>query len=171
VPPSSEHAPVFIQSFEVSNLQDLNGMTRVPLVQLINCTGKPWDFTVKGDPRTYPDLVKPTGLDFIRTYAEGIGACKDVLIPRDSGGNLTTPSPVIEDAHDRGLVVHGWTFRRENQFLPTNYRSGPDPNAPGDMTGEVTAFLTAGMDGFFTDNPDIGAAAVDDFEDEADDDG
>jgi hypothetical protein len=67
-----------------------------------------------------------------------------VLISRDSGGNLTTPSPVIEDAHDRGLVVHGWTFRRENQVLPTNYRSGPDPNAPGDTAGEVRAFLSAG---------------------------
>jgi glycerophosphoryl diester phosphodiesterase len=97
-------------------------------------------------------------------------ACKDVLISRDSGGNLTTPSPVIEDAHDRGLVVHGWTFRRENQFLPTNNRSGPDPNAPGDMAGEVTAFLSAGMDGFLTDNPDIGVVAADNFDDHEDDD-
>jgi hypothetical protein len=32
-----------------------------------------------------------------------------------------------------------------------------------------TAFLTAGMDGFFTDNPDIGVATADDFEDDADD--
>jgi glycerophosphoryl diester phosphodiesterase len=68
------HAPVFIQSFEVSNLQNLTERTTVPLVQLINCTGKPWDFTVTGDPRTYADLVTPTGLEFIRCYADGIGA-------------------------------------------------------------------------------------------------
>ena len=27
----------------------------------------------------------------------------------------------------------------------------------GNLAGEIQAFLDAGMDGFFTDNPDIGA--------------
>jgi len=48
-----------------------------------------------------------------------------------------------------------WTFRAENQFLPANLRSNDDPNAPGDLTTEIGAFLDAGIDGFFTDNPDI----------------
>jgi glycerophosphoryl diester phosphodiesterase len=115
---------------------------------------------VRGDPRTYADLVTPAGLDFVRSYADGIGTCKNVLIPRDGAGNLTTPTPVVNDAHARRLIVHAWTFRRENQFLPANFRSSADPNAPGDLTGEIHAFLDAGIDGFFTDNPDIGAAAV-----------
>jgi glycerophosphoryl diester phosphodiesterase len=153
-------APVFVQSFEVGNLQELATMTQVPLVQLINCTGRPYDFTVAGDPRTYADLVTPAGLEVVAGYADGIGACKDVLIPRNPDGTLGQPSPVIGAAHDAGLVVHGWTFRRENRFLPTDYRIGTDPNAPGDMVGEVTEFLAAGMDGFFTDNPDLGAAAA-----------
>ncbi|MBW3643699.1 MAG: glycerophosphodiester phosphodiesterase, partial [Actinobacteria bacterium] len=93
-------------------------------------------------------------------YADGIGACKNVLIPKNADGTLGEPSPVIGDAHEAGLVVHGWTFRRENRFLPVEYRSGTGPNAPGDMVGEVRAFLAAGMDGFFTDNPDLGAEAV-----------
>lgn len=155
-------APVLIQSFEVGNLEDLDRMTRLPLVQLINCSGQPWDFTVAGDPRTYADMVSPAGLDDIGRYADGIGACKHVLIPLDAAGNLGDPTPVIGDAHDRGLLVHGWTFRAENQFLPTDLRSGPDPNAFGDMAAEVQAFVAAGMDGFFTDHPDLGAAAVDD---------
>ena len=74
---------------------------------------------------------------------------------------LTTPwgqpTPVIGDAHRAGLDVHGWTFRLENQFLPADFRSSDDPNAPGDLAGEIRAFLDAGMDGFFTDQPDIGA--------------
>src|ERR671919_1949800 len=45
--------PVFIQSFEVANLKELNEMTRVRLGQLVNDTGKPYDFVVSGDPRTY----------------------------------------------------------------------------------------------------------------------
>jgi len=157
-------APVFIQSFEVSNLQQLDTMTQVPLVQLLDCTGKPWDFALSGDPRTYATLATPAGLDFISSYADGIGACKNLLIPRDAAGNLTAPSPVIADAHDRGLQVHGWTFRRENQFLPTSFQSSADPNAYGDLQGEITAFLAAGMDGLFTDQPDIGVAAVDAWE-------
>jgi glycerophosphoryl diester phosphodiesterase len=55
--------------------------------------------------------------------------------------------------------VHPWAFRVENQFLPTDLRSSADPNAPGDLTGEIDAFLDADIDGFFTDNPDIGRRA------------
>jgi glycerophosphoryl diester phosphodiesterase len=105
-------------------------------------------------------LVTPQGLKFVARYADGIGACKDVLIPRDTGGALTSPTSVIADAHRRNLVVHGWTFRRENQFLPAQFRSSADPNAPGDLVGEIRTFLAAGMDGFFTDNPDLGVAAA-----------
>jgi glycerophosphoryl diester phosphodiesterase len=82
------------------------------------------------------------------------------MIPRDAAGNLTAPTSVVDDAHDRGLVVHGWTFRRENRFLPTALRSGPDLEAPGDLAGELRAFLDAGMDGFFTDNPDLAITAL-----------
>ncbi len=157
-------AAVFIQSFEVSNLQELARMTQLPLVQLVNCSGRPADFTRAGDARTYADLVTPEGLAFVATYADGIGACKDVLIPRRPDGTLGEPSPVIDDAHTAGLLVHGWTFRRENRFLPVDYRRGTGPDVQGDMVGEVRAFLAAGMDGFFTDNPDLGAEAAQTFE-------
>jgi len=48
----------------------------------------------------------------------------------------------------------------ENQFLPLQFRSSTDPNAPGDLTGELRAYLDAGIDGFFTDNPAIGSEVV-----------
>jgi glycerophosphoryl diester phosphodiesterase len=67
------NSPVFVQSFEVSNLQQLNGMTSVPLVQLLDAVGRPYDFVVNGDPRTYADLATPTGLSFISGYATGSG--------------------------------------------------------------------------------------------------
>jgi glycerophosphoryl diester phosphodiesterase len=86
--------------------------------------------------------------------------CKDVMIPRDPSGNLANPTAVIGDAHDAGLEVHGWTFRRENRYLPTGFRSSADLNAPGDMADEIAVFLDAGMDGLFADNPDLGVAAV-----------
>jgi glycerophosphoryl diester phosphodiesterase len=156
-----EHdSPVFIQSFEVGNLKELNKMTGLPIVQLINCTGAPFDFVASGDPRTYADLTTEQGLKDISRYADGVGVCKDLLIPRDAAGNLLSPTPVIQRAHRRGLLVHSWTFRRENFFLPLQYRSSADPRQPGDLVGEIRAFLAAGMDGFFTDNADLGVVAA-----------
>ena len=57
--------------------------------------------------------------------------------------------------------MHPYTFRAENQFLPLERRSSADPNAYGDLFGEIGDFLDAGVDGVFTDNPDIGREAVD----------
>lgn len=54
----------------------------------------------------------------------------------------------------------GWTCRRENRFLLAEFRVGDDPNAVGDLTGEIRTFLAARMDGCSTDNPDLGFAAV-----------
>ena len=155
-------SPVFIQSFEVSNLQDLAKMTRVPLVQLLSASGKPYDFVVKGDPRGYTDLAKPEGLKEIARYASGIGANTNLMIPLVAG-RLGTPTTVVQDAHAAGLIVHGWTFRAENTFLPNEFDSSANPAEFGDMAGQIKAFLQLGMDGFFTDHPFLGKQARDAF--------
>lgn len=64
---------MFIQSFEVGNLRRLDEMTDLPIVQLINCSGAPYDLVAAGDRRTYADLVTPTGLRDVAGYADGIG--------------------------------------------------------------------------------------------------
>ena len=156
-------APVFIQSFEVANLKQLAGMTNLPLVQLLNETGKPYDFVVAGDPRTYADLARPEGLAEIATYASGIGVPKSILIPQTPEGALSTPTSLVDDAHANGLIVHGFTFRAENYFLPTDFQSSTDETTYGDLAGEVDRFLELGIDGFFTDHPDIGVQARDAF--------
>jgi glycerophosphoryl diester phosphodiesterase len=157
-------APVFIQSFEVANLKELNRRTRVPLVQLIDATGRPYDFVVAGDPRTYADLVKPEGLAEIATYADGIGPNKNLIVPRDAQNRLTSPTSLVGDAHRAGLLVHPWTFRRENSFLPADFRQG-NPASPvyllamGDFPAELRRFYRLGVDGLFSDNPDTAVAS------------
>jgi len=89
-----------------------------------------------------------------------VGACKDLIIPRNADQTLAQPTSLVDDAHDAGLVVHGWTFRVENRFLPLDFRSSANLEAPGNLLGEIRAFLRTGMDGFFTDNPDVGTAAA-----------
>jgi glycerophosphoryl diester phosphodiesterase len=158
------NAPVYIQSFEVGNLRHLNTMTTLPLVQLLDATGRPYDFTASGDPRTYADMATADGLAEIATYAEGVGANKDLIIPRDAVGNLRAPTGLVADAHAAGLIVHAWPFRGENSFLPTNLRTG-DPADPvylqqvGDWRGEYDAFFATGVDGVFADQPGLAVAA------------
>lgn len=151
---------VFIQSFETANLRELDHLVDSPLIQLVDKSGRPYDFTVAGDPRSYVDLTTPADLAWIHSYADGVGVNKDLVLPRTAGAT-TSPSPLVDDAHAAGLLVHIWTMRRENQFMATNYRIGTDPNAPGDLAAEVTAFLDAGVDGLFSDNPDLAVAARD----------
>ncbi|WP_187313468.1 glycerophosphodiester phosphodiesterase [Actinosynnema mirum] len=153
-------AKVFVQSFEVANLKALSRSLRVPLVQLVNASGAPYDFVKAGDPRTYRDLVTPDGLEEVARYASGVGLAKDVVLPRDAGGFLLPGTPVVRDAHARGLLVHVWTFRNENAFLPADHRSSTDPAAYGRAFEEYARFLVTGVDGVFADNPDTAVEAV-----------
>ncbi|MEU4806766.1 glycerophosphodiester phosphodiesterase [Actinosynnema sp. NPDC023587] len=152
-------ARVYVQSFEVANLKALKKELRVPLVQLVNSSGAPYDFVKAGDERTYDDLVTPDGLRGIRTYAAGVGAAKDRIVPRDARGFLLAPTTLVRDAHLRGLVVHAWTFRNENTFLPADFRSSPDPAAYGRAFEEYARFYATGLDGVFADNPDTAVEA------------
>ncbi len=148
-------AKVFIQSFETSNLRELNSRTEVPLIQLVASSGAPADLVAQGDSRTYADLVTPAGLRWIASYADGVGADKDLVLPRDETTGATgEPSSLVPDAHREALLVHVWTLRDENRFMATNFRRGTDPNATGDAIAEAQAFLDAGVDGIFTDQAD-----------------
>ena len=155
---------VYIQSFETANLRALAGVTRVPLVQLIDASGAPYDFVAAGDPRTYRDVTTPEGLAWVAGYADGVGANKNLVLPRDPATGATgEPSDLVPDAHDEGLLVHVWTLRDENQFMATNFRRGSDPNAKGDAYAEARAFLDAGVDGIFSDHPDTTVLALEDW--------
>ncbi|MDZ7955455.1 glycerophosphodiester phosphodiesterase [Nostoc sp. DedQUE09] len=143
------NAPVFIQSFEVGNLQDLSTKTDLPLVQLLNNSGKPYDFVVSGCKRTYTDLVTASSLKEIAKYAQAIGIHKNLLVPRDNNGKLRSPTSLVIDAHAAGLLVHVWTFRNEDCFLPLDFQGNPQ--------GEYELFFSLGVDGVFTDYPDTAA--------------
>ncbi|MGC5019759.1 glycerophosphodiester phosphodiesterase [Micromonospora sp. DT47] len=151
--------PVFIQSFETANLRKLDTMIDVPLVQLLDASGRPYDFAAAGDTRTYADLASAPGLKWIAEYADGVGLNKNLIVPRGATGRLLAPTTVIRDAHREKLLVHAWTFRAENQFLPADFRIGADPNARGDITAEYELFLGLGLDGVFADQPDTAVAA------------
>ena len=170
-------APVFIQSFEVSNLQYLHTKTAIKLVQLIDADDvkadgsmdlvapyrQPYDFVVKGDPRLFSDLLTSTGLDFVKTYAHAIGPWKPYLVKtvadnvdRTGDGRITIndrnvigSTGVVEMAHSKGLRVHTWTFR--------NDASG---YGFADPKEEMKYYMLLGVDGLFTDFTATGVAAL-----------
>ena len=139
-------APVFIQSFEVANLQRLHRLTKLRLIQLLDATGGPAD----GAAPSYAAMLTPAGLRAIARYAYGIGPNKAQLWQGEQ------PSALVADAHAAGLRVHPWTYRAEDQFLPDRFRGRPGHDG---VRAEMRAALAQGIDGFFTDFTADGVAA------------
>jgi glycerophosphoryl diester phosphodiesterase len=170
-------APVFIQSFEVGNLQYLNTRTDMRLVQLVdandvNADGslslvdpyrQPYDVLASGGQLTFADIVTNVGLAFVKTYADGVGPWKPYLVTtvddgvdRNGDGQVTIndrrvdgSTGVIEAAHANGLFIHTWTFRDDSGIYGFT-----DPQA------EMTYYMKLGVDGVFTEFPDTGVLAL-----------
>lgn len=150
-------APIIIQSFEVSNLKELKQLTDIRLIQLLAApaTRQPFDQNLLGTGLTYSQMATAEGLREIATYAYAVGPEKQYIIPRESDNTLGNITTFVVDAHAVGLKVHPYTFRSENEFLPTEFQSdNSTPDGIGDAEGEIKAFLNAGIDGLFADQPD-----------------
>jgi glycerophosphoryl diester phosphodiesterase len=123
------HAPVFIQSFEQSNLAWLNRKSNVRLVQLVDANDvdpqgtityappfdRPYDWTVSGDPelmsRTFGFFTTDEGLEEISTYADGIGPWKPYI--NSSRALVVNPDGTAGDANGDGAVDE-----RDRALLP-----------------------------------------------------
>jgi glycerophosphoryl diester phosphodiesterase len=160
---TSRSAPIFIQSFEVGNLKRLHERTQLPIIQLVDASGQPFDLKQAGLATTYADLTTAKGLAEVARYAQGVGVAKDLVITRTADGALGAPTALVANAHAAGLVVHAWTFRAENAFLPKNLQTGSAPADHGRLSEELAAFFAAGLDGAFSDYSDIAVRARNDF--------
>jgi len=161
-------APVEIQSFEVANLKYLRGKLggnhpNIRLLQLLDAADQqPYDAVASGSKLNYGQMMSPAGLRDIARYADAIGPNIRAIIPLKPDGTLGTPTSLVHDAHAAGLELHPYTFRPENHFLPKNLWQGSDPhtfNEEGSIA-EIHAYLDAGIDAFFTDDPAIGRKAL-----------
>jgi len=184
-----QYAPVFIQSFEVANLRQLNSMTPVRLVQLIDAYDTlpdgsidvdrtrfreydaPWDFTVAGDPRRYVDLVTAQGLAEIATYADGIGPWKRYIIgarviDRNGDGQADdiNGDGVINDADKEAVRTSVVDDAHEAGLFVHAYTFRNEAtrlltNYSGAPVQEYLDFYCLGVDGVFSDFPDTALTA------------
>jgi glycerophosphoryl diester phosphodiesterase len=157
-------APVVVASFEPTALRELHAEDAdVPLMQLLASGGAPYDLAAAGDPRTYADLATPAGLAELSAYADVVGPDKRLVVADPGDGSPGTPTSFVADAHAAGLLVHVWTFRDENAFLPADLRQGAGPGDHGQAITEQLRFWEAGVDGLVVDHADTGDMARDLF--------
>lgn len=179
----TEPSRVFIQSFEVQNLLELKQQLmpalklKIPLIQLIGDTEKaylppqdsfsvPYDVfyhqqqsadlasiykgssfvAVESKPLDYSVLLNDKGLNFIQSYAAGIGPWRSSIYQKHSL-NL---KPFVKAAQQQGLKVHPYTFRAE-----ANYLMPKDEKTTFSYNQEMQALFKQGIDGLFTDYPDL----------------
>ena len=136
--------PVIVQCFEVGPLRRLRASSKFKLVQLVASEGGPADVPGK----SYASMITAPGMAEVAKYADGIGLDLEL-----TNGDPVVLAAIVGRAKAAGLAVHVWTLRRENRFLPPQYRIGTDPDAPGDLAGFWRMLQGAGVDGAFTDNP------------------
>lgn len=183
---NSPEAPIFVQSFEPSSLRYLRSHgLKTKIVQLIDALGvdfktgtvlyndiinsRPYDWTIAGDSRWFDTMLTPAGLAEIKTYADGIGPWKPMMVSwkitpytdtnpdgtpysgKTSVATTQTPTTLIDDAHKAGLFVHVFTFRNESKYLANDYA--------GDPQAEYLKFFRLGVDGVFTDFSSTGITA------------
>lgn len=160
-------APVIVQSFETANLRWLRERigtgSNVRLMQLCESGEAPWDCAAQGDKRPWAQRLAGNGMAEVARYADFLAPyCRD-LIPLDPSGKLGAAASLIARAHDAGLLVGTWTFRPENHFLAADFRdqAGDAARNEDGSVAEIRRYLDAGIDGFFTDDPGLGRAAVD----------
>jgi glycerophosphoryl diester phosphodiesterase len=159
--------PVEIQSFEVANLKylrdKLGRRANLRLMQLvIGQDVRPMDVAAAGGRLTFAQMCTPAGLRDIAQYADVVAPPTRSIIPLKKDGSLGEPSSLVDDAHQAGLRVEPWTFRPENQFLATDFRDGGSLQARNEAgsIAEIKRYIAVGLDGFFTDDPALGRAAV-----------
>jgi glycerophosphoryl diester phosphodiesterase len=159
--------PVQIQSFEVANLKylrsKLGSRANLRLMQLvIGEDVRPMDVAAAGGKLTFAQMCTPAGLRDIARYADVVAPPTRAIIPLKKDGSLAEPASIVADAHQAGLRIEPWTFRPENRFLAADFRSsGPETarNEAGSIA-EMKRYIATGIDGFFTDDPALGRAAL-----------
>lgn len=161
-----QRCPLVIQSFEIENLKylrvRLGRRPRLRLMQLIDPASPPADVVKAGGSLTPARMMQADGLREIARYADILAPDTRSIIPLGPNKKLLHPTPVTAAAHKAGLRVIPYTFRPENYFLAADFQDGQSMAArnPAGSIAEIRAYLAAGIDGFFTDDPHLGRRAA-----------
>ena len=124
-------AKIYVQCFEPDTLKQLRTEFHTQLHLIQLVSASP----------SYWRMWTRAGLAEIAKYADGIGPSKSIIEKNPD---------YVAWAHELGLVVHPYTFRAD--ALPPKYKSLEEELA--------TFYFTYGVDGVFTDFPDIAREVI-----------
>src|SRR4249920_2362243 len=175
-------APVFIQSFEQSNLKELRKMTSVRLVQLVDANDvnpdgsldytapfdRPFDWTASGDPRllarTFGFFATDAGLREIKTYADGIGPWKryivsSVPVPGSTAPGEASRRAVVPPVNPNLVERAHRTGLIVHTWTFRNEQKRLLADYAGNPVNEYLVFYRLGIDGVFSDFTDTAVAS------------
>jgi len=126
----------FVQCFDNAELARLKRELKceLPLIQLVEPASQ------------YDALLTASGLRALSAYANGLGPHHSQLVEVEEG-RRPRPTDLVRRARDAGLRVHAYTFRRDD--LPAYAPTLEDLLA--------LFFVDVGVDGVFSDHPDVAA--------------
>ncbi|WCL52752.1 glycerophosphodiester phosphodiesterase family protein [Gimibacter soli] len=128
--------PYFLQCFEPAWLSSVAGKVKGPRILLID--GKE---DAPNTPALPLSLAAAEGFD-------GVGLYKELLVSAEGH-----PTDIVTRAHNAKLKVHVWTVRQDQ--VGPNFKT---------VEQEFKAIFASGVDGIFTDYPDIGVAVRGSFD-------
>jgi len=131
----------FLQCFDAAELARIRRElgSELKLVQLIGENA--WAEAATD----YEAIRTPAGLAGVAAVAEGIGPWIPHVLRWPAPGAAPVVTSLVQDAHAVGLAVHPYTFRIDQ--LPEH--------APDATAAQRALFELAGVDGLFTDFPDV----------------
>ena len=138
--------PIYLQCFDATEVRRLrlDLGCKLKLIQLL--AENSW-----GESETdYDQLMTSEGLNSLASVVDGVGPWLAHLVKLAEVDGQPVSTGLVSAAHAAGLKVHPYTFRA-------------DQLAPGfeNMTEMVAWFVeTLGIDGLFTDFPDMALAAL-----------
>lgn len=134
--------PIYIQCFDTETLKEIRQKykSEIPLVQLIG--EKEWG----EDDRADNDFLKTAeGLKSISSFVQGIGPWMPQIVKGKDSQEKLQITNLVEEAHKLGLVVHPYTFRKDD--LPSYVQNFDEL---------LNIFFNeAHVDGVFSDFPDL----------------
>ena len=155
-----------IESFEQSLLDKVYGRGIYgKRIFLLEARGKPFDEValLGAKASNYADFLTEPGLYALSGKVDGISVPKSLILETDADGYVSGASDLVDAAHAADLEIYCWTLRPENRFLAKTFRRGRFRADFGDWQSEFRTIMGTGIDGVFTDHPDLAITVRDEL--------
>jgi glycerophosphoryl diester phosphodiesterase len=126
-------------------------------VFLLEATGAPADLVARfgGGATPYTEYLSELALYRLGRQFDGISVPKSLILRTDADGVTDGASDLVDHAHAADLEIFCWTLRPENRFLAPTFRVGTRKADVGNWQAEFRTIMGSGIDGVFTDQPDL----------------